>query len=133
MNNMTDYNIEKSYNEYMGRKKHFWQEVARLWQGLYLRIEPHFLDIFKAGYIAGREESPWVEMKDIPEEWKDGRSVDFAIYVDPEDVANGHPNSYRVIDCFFCPDEGVWQTTDYEILNTSGLTHAMIPTKTPKG
>lgn len=46
---MTQNDMERAYSDYMARKKAVWSQIAELWQGLYLRVEPHLMDIFKAG------------------------------------------------------------------------------------
>ena len=48
---MTD-PVERAYAFYMRQKSAVWNQIAELWQGLYLRIEPHLLDVFRAGYDA---------------------------------------------------------------------------------
>ena len=67
--------MEKAYSDYMSKKSAVWSQIAELWQGLYLRVEPHLMDIFKAGYTAAQSQSGWVMGLDAPvDTW-----VEFAV------------------------------------------------------
>ena len=98
--------IEKAYNAYMSKKKYVWSRIAELWNGLYLRVEPHLLDIFEAGYRAHASHSGWVEVSEIMKR-KDRYSVRFIIgYVKQEYTTIGQMDG----------DSGEWFNDLYQEL-----------------
>ena len=92
----------------------------------------HFDEGFKTGWQAHASRTGWVEIDNpIVETWKDGRSVDFARYVDPVDLDNGHINPDRIVDCFFCVDDEIWLLPFASPLDMSTITHARLPPPPP--
>lgn len=92
----------------------------------YDRID-YYEEGFKTGYQARDQESQWIPIDEIPEEWKDGREVDLWI-------TDGHryPNAYwnKNTNSFF----GVNGGPISHIFRNSGhkATHAMLPQTPPK-
>ena len=81
---------------------------------------------FFSGYQAAKSASGWVRIEDIPEEWKDGRTLDLWVY------------GVRQGNCTYdlkCPYDLYWKCeTEYGVINfpEEEITHAMLPLLPPQ-
>ena len=117
--------VEKAYSDYMSKKSAVWSQIAELWQGLYLRVEPHLMDIFSAGYTAAQSQSGWVPIRDIPEEWKDGRGV----------LLTWQANAVGAFDVDYCKWDykiSEWWSCEQGSLAGEEIKDAMLPPPSPK-
>jgi hypothetical protein len=67
----------------------------------------------------------WVHISEIPEDWKDGRTVDLTVKY------NDESGGFRLTDCYF--RDGKFRGPDYDLYEYGVyVTHAMLPPNPPE-
>ena len=69
--------------------------------------------------------NPWIKISDMPEEWKDGRSLDIMYkYIDTDPV--------RITNCCYLSDGGIFNPNRSCQLCMENVRHAMLPPAPPQ-